>query len=503
MIGADEPRYAQVAREMLARGDWVTPVLNGVAWLEKPPLYYWGAMLSYRIFGISDWAARVPTAMFASVMVFAVYVFMRRFRRGWQLDAALIVGSSVGVIGFARAASTDMPLTATFTIAMLAWFTWLQTGTRVWLAVFYFFLALGTLAKGPVALVLAGLLILAFAALQNEWRLILRTLWPPGVLLFLAMALPWYVLVQLRNPQFLRVFILEHNLARYGTDVFRHPQPFWYFVPVMLLGLLPWSVLVLAGALRAVRDWLESRDPEVSELQIFLLLWGLLPVLFFSISQSKLPGYVLPAVPAFGMLAANWIGEVSLSDRKPHFWLLALHSAISAFLLGSVLLVNYSLLHVKPSSPAAWTAGIVAMLAFAAMMFSVRTAGVRFLRFATLVPLVLGLAFVVRYASPTIDARLSARPVQREIASIETSRSVIAVLEVPRQLEFSLTFYRDQPVQRYERGEIPAGAHLLVARSGMQAKVQEKVSGRRVTRIGEFPSQKLDFYWIQAGGQAH
>src|SRR5512138_3783213 len=163
LTGADEPRYAQIAREMLARHDWVTPVLNGVPWLEKPVLYYWGAMLSYGVFGVSDWAARVPCATFATATIVAIYFFMRRFHPGSQLDAALIAASSAAIIGFARGASTDMPLAATFTIAMLAWYAWLETAHRRWLALFYVFMGLATLAKGPVAPFLAAVIITLFA----------------------------------------------------------------------------------------------------------------------------------------------------------------------------------------------------------------------------------------------------------------------------------------------------------------------------------------------------
>src|SRR5664279_5512676 len=123
LVGADEPRYAQIAREMLQRRDWVTPVLYGQPWLEKPPLYYWGAMLAYKATGgVSDWAARMPAAILCSLMIFFVYVWARHFRRGMQLDAALITASSAILIGFGRSASTDMPLTAMFTAAMLSWY---------------------------------------------------------------------------------------------------------------------------------------------------------------------------------------------------------------------------------------------------------------------------------------------------------------------------------------------------------------------------------------------
>src|SRR5919109_5443112 len=168
LVGADEPRYAQIAREMLARHDWVTPTLNGVPWLEKPALYYWSAVVSYKLFGVSDWAARVPSAVFATAMVAAIYAFGRRFHAGMQLDAALIAASSVAVIGFARGASTDMPLASTLTIGLLAWYTWRETGARFWLVVFYFMIALGTLAKGPVAPLLAGVTIVISAFVEKR-----------------------------------------------------------------------------------------------------------------------------------------------------------------------------------------------------------------------------------------------------------------------------------------------------------------------------------------------
>ena len=169
LLGADEPRYAQVAREMLDRGDWVTPTLNGKPWLEKPPLYYWQAMLSYRVArtllsahaapandGVTEQTARLPGAVDAAIMVAAIYFFLRRRklsgeRPAIELDAALIAASSAGIIGFAHAASTDMPLTATFTIALLAWYAFYEDGRKLSLAIFYLSLALGTLAKGPVA----------------------------------------------------------------------------------------------------------------------------------------------------------------------------------------------------------------------------------------------------------------------------------------------------------------------------------------------------------------
>src|SRR5246127_5817501 len=132
LIGADEPRYAQVSREMLQRGDWITPPLGGRSWLEKPPLYYWQAMLAFSILGVSDAAARIPSAIDATLLVVAIYFFFRRFRPGVEVDAALITASCAGIIGYARAASMDMPLAAAFTIAMLAWWAWRECEKRIY-----------------------------------------------------------------------------------------------------------------------------------------------------------------------------------------------------------------------------------------------------------------------------------------------------------------------------------------------------------------------------------
>src|SRR3954462_3206485 len=172
LIGADEPRYAQVAREMLQRGHWVTPTLWGKPWLEKPALYYWGAILSYNFTGgVSDWAARAGDAVMASLMIFGIYFMLRRIRPQIALDAALITAAAAAIFGFARGADTDMPLAAFFTLGMLAWIVGSDKAgggrqevgkAKIWLALFYLFIGIATLAKGPVAPGLAGLIIILF-----------------------------------------------------------------------------------------------------------------------------------------------------------------------------------------------------------------------------------------------------------------------------------------------------------------------------------------------------
>ena len=498
LIGADEPRYAQVAREMLARHDWVTPVLYGHPWLEKPPLYYWCAMLAYQgTGGVSDWAARLPSAILCSLMVFFIYVWTRYFRRGMQLDAALITASSAMVIGFGRSASTDMPLTAMFTAAMLCWYGWYSREDRGWLLGFYLFLGLGTLAKGPVAVLLAALIIVAFATIRRDGRLLLRTLWPAGIVLYLAVTLPWFIAVQRANPDFFRVFFLQQNLARYTTDLYRHHQPFWYFLPVALLALVPWIVFVTAALVDAIRDWRFSaqQPPGTEDLRTFLTLWLLLPILFFSLSQSKLPGYILPVIPAGTILLADFILRRQEAGEKPGPWLALAHALLSAAVLVAALIVPFKLLKLALPRNVIFVAVALAVTAVLALWLSLWNQGYRVLRFITLVAVVIAYSLLLRGTAPIIDYLQSARPVHSAIAALGEVPTV-AVYDVPRSVEYGLAFYRNQPIPSYERNEIPDIDHLVVAASGSQKELEYRLPRRLVTRVGGFAWQRLDFYLV-------
>ncbi len=507
LLGADEPRYAQVAREMFQRHDWVTPTLWGQPWLEKPPLLYWGMMLAYRATGgVSDMAARLPSAFLATLMVFFIYVWARRFRRGMQLDAALITAASVMIVGFGRGASTDMPLTACFTIAMLSWWSWYESQSRAWLLAFYAFVGLGTLAKGPVAVFLAGLIVVAFAALRRDWRLVFRTLWIPGIVLYLAVTLPWFIAVQHANPEFFRVFILEHNLQRYATDLYRHKQPFWYYIPVALIGILPWTIFAITALVDAIRDWRFSvNEPQGKEdLRMFLALWSLLPIAFFSLSQSKLPGYILPSIPAAAILLADFVFRREQEGDKPNVWLTASHAALCAALMVASLIVPFRLVHQEVTKPALIVAGALAVIGILSVWFSLRIQGYRMLRFTTLVPVLIAFALVLKGTAPMIDVLQSARPVALRLAATTLGEvPTVAVYDVPRSVEYGLGFYRDHKIASYERNEIPDGEHVVVATEGAKAELEFRLKDRRVVRIGGFDPQKLDFYLVSGMANPH
>ena len=522
LVGADEPRYAQVAREMLERHDWITPVLGGQSWLEKPPLYYWQAMVAYSLYGVSDTAARVPSAFDATLLVIAVYVFLRRFRPGVELDGALITASCAGVIGYARAAGTDMALASTFSIAMLAWWGWRESGKRAYLAAFYFFLALGTLAKGPVAPFLAIVILFAFAALRREWSILRRTFWWPGAALYLAMVLPWFIAVQKRNPNFLRIFFLQHNLERFATNRFQHEQSFWYYIPIVILSLTPWAVLAIAAFSDAVRqsiaEWKARRAKyhymgnfrAGDAFPEFLVLWALIPIIFFSLSRSKLPGYILPSIPPLTILTGDYLNRTR--ERGLKLWLLITHALLTGLLTAFVIILPLHLQHPGSMPPlAAILAG--GMTGFAAAVFILITVyrfGLKRLRIATMTPMVIMIIFLfgigpffglhamanTKRNITLVDLTYSARPLANILSEISPPNGIVAVYKVRRDLEYGLSFYRDHRVLDYEKDGIPPEQHLLVTRESYIEELRPLLQGRRYEPLFTYPAQNLVVYAV-------
>ena len=515
LLGADEPRYAQVAREMLDRGDWITPTLNGKPWLEKPPLYYWQAMLAYRVArafgsgndGVNETTARLPGAIDGAIMIAAIYFFLRRLRPGSELDAALIAASCAGVIGFAHAASTDMPLTAALTIAFLAWYTWYESGRRLYLAVFYMCLALGMLAKGPVGPALAVVIILLFVAVRRDSNALLRTLWIPGIALFLVIALPWYISVQMRNPDFFRVFILEHNLARFSTNVYHHPQPVWFYLPVFLLAAMPWTLWLIMALVERVRLILsKGRQAFVgsdNSWHLFLILWMVVPILFFSASESKLPGYILPSVPAGALLVAEYLATRLEQKTKISRPLAIAHGLLCGLLIFAALsaasvALNHRLAFGQGTYIAATIAAVFAIGISAAL---VTRSGPQLLRPATMIAVIVSVTAVIRLAAPVIDATQSSRPVAEIIQDFSHERVPVALYHVSRVQQYGLDFYLNRPTQIYEEGKVPSDSHLLItapniAASTTQPEFSALIPGRKVSYLTGVPAQKLAIYWV-------
>ncbi len=539
LVGADEPRYAQVAREMLEVHErtcdaehadmiphsfksadihasldcllagTVTPILYGKPWLEKPALYYWRAMSFFREFGVSDWSARLPSTSGAAILCFLLFLHMRRFRPGGHLDAALITVSSLAVVSFSRGASTDMQLAAPFCIGMLGWYAWYETGKKFWLFDLYFFGAAATLAKGPVAPFLALIVILLFVGLRREWSLLRRTIWIPGVLLYLVMVLPWYIAVQRRNPTFYKEFFLEHNLERFATNKYMHHQPIWYYLAVLVLGLMPWTVLSLRALADAIQTSITEWRVRGKRLRYlghsragdafpeFLVLWTVVPIAFFSFSGSKLPGYILPAIPPLTILTGDYLYRIRRTGlRAP---LLCAHAALCALLVFVLVLAPQHMQYETLVPSAGWlaVAGGSALAAFALVFFGVRRLGIAQIRNITLVPVVAMLIFLLGFHGPELDLNYSARPLAQQIAQAAPGEHTVALYHVKRDMDYGLAFYRNQRPEHYEDA-IPPQEHVLVIRSRDVPQLNSLLSGRIYEPLFLYNTQGLSVYKVYA-----
>lgn len=321
LIGPDEPRYAEVAREMFQRKDIVTPTLGGYTWFEKPALLYWMMMASYRLFGVSEWAARLGPAISGLLTVFFIYWIGRSVERaspdeteagGLGLWSGAALASSVGLMIFSRGASFDVVVTMTVTLALACFFVSEidLKKRRLLLAGFYAAVGASLLAKGLVGIVVPGGVIGLYYLMRRKWpekSVLVSLLW--GAPLALAVAALWYAPVIMKHGwTFVDQFFIQHHFARFVSNKFHHPQPFYFYLPVMVLLALPWTAFLAGGLLRAPRR--KGREESVEDkLHAFSLAWLIAPILFFSFSGSKLPGYVLPALPGAALLAGEYLSR--------------------------------------------------------------------------------------------------------------------------------------------------------------------------------------------------
>jgi 4-amino-4-deoxy-L-arabinose transferase-like glycosyltransferase len=430
LLDPDEPRYASIGREMSLSGDWVTPRLWGSPWFEKPALLYWIIAAAYKAGFNDDLAPRLPVAIVSAA--FLVFYFFRMrsefgVRPAWFATA--ILATSAGWIAFGQVATTDAPMSAAFGASMLLCLPWLRSGDRRGLLLAGVMLGLAVLAKGLVPLVLAAPLLWVG---RKRWTDLGRL-----ALGCFIVALPWYTLCTIRNgTAFLNDFFLRHHFARFvAADALQHGQPFWFYIPILIAAIYPWSFVMPVIFRR-------ETDPR----RVFFLLWLLFGLLVFSSSANKLPGYVLPLLPAIAALIGLRLAEM----RDPR-WALAVTALLLGFLpmIGKVLpeALLSGLSHVRFSgvnwSPFFLAIGIAAICWFIPRDWAM---GV----------VVLGMAAGILYLKvtmlPGLDEIKSARPLWLTIAA---RRSETCVGPIPRAWRYGLNFYSVTPLPECESGHFP------------------------------------------------
>ena len=502
-VGPDEPRYAWIARDMAESGDWVTPRLYGKPWFEKPPLYYWSAAFSFKVFGVSEAAARLPSAIAALLATLALaWLAVRIYGPETARWLLLLLPTSVGMIGFSHAASTDMLFSATLTLALVAAAVLLRvaeptsvvvaqhaapaagTGTAstvsnatpsptsfasttslpaILLGVFF---GLAVLAKGPAALILLGGAVFFWAIFTKRWRDAFRLFHPLAIAAFCLTALPWYILCARRNPDFFRIFIIEHNFKRYLTPEFQHIQPFWYYAVVVLIALLPWTALLLWSAITGtIRLW---RTRKISDATLLLLCWAAFCLLFFSISKSKLPGYILPAIPAILVLALH--ARFALAIRGSKSLLLSVLTTGLFFTVAFTLAESFASQYSRAShmnARFAFAAGLI-LGSFAAanflLGFGVRPTaknkiGAVFAACSVL-PILLAVSFTEKLLPSFFPWDASGRTLAEELRRRDIPTDKLAAATMQRGQRYGLSFYLHREVLAWDR-QHPHDGYLL------------------------------------------
>jgi len=326
LLEPDEGRNAEVGREMLVTGDWVTPHFNGFTYLDKPAVFFWMVAASLKVFGITEGAARLPSAVMGLATMLLIFFLARRvFGSTAGLRAGVVFAATPLVMVLAREVIFDMTLTFLVTVAMAAfWLAEESDFQRPWCDVLMFAaMGVAIITKGFVGVLIPLPAILIYEVVRGRWREFLRLRWGWGLLALLSAALPWFIAVSVRNPDFPRYALWNESLKRFATGSSHRGGGIFYYLPVFFGGFLPWSLFLVMAAWNRLRRWRELRQ-EPNRPILFLLCWAVWVFLFFSLSHSKLPAYFLPAIVPLSILTGLiWRDVGREGQSRPPDWLTA------------------------------------------------------------------------------------------------------------------------------------------------------------------------------------
>lgn len=344
LANPDEGRNAEIPREMLVAHEWVTPKLDGVNYFEKPPLMYWAVGGALELFGPSEWSVRAVPALFALAGVLLTYAAARRlYGRRAGLAAALVLGTSLLYFGLARFLILDMAVSVLMAGTLFCFILGIREPPgrlRRWLFYgLYTCAALATLTKGLIGFLLTGAVMFFWLLIFNQWKRLRPLHLPTGALLFLAIALPWHVLAAMRNPTWFHRYIIYEHFERFITPAAGRPGPWWYFLPIILLGFFPWTGFLWPGCREALRGGWARRRQNADAW--FFVVWAGFILLFFSASDSKLPPYILPVFPALAVLAGAGLARALEPGAAVSRWGTRFFSAVAGLLAVAMLLAVF------------------------------------------------------------------------------------------------------------------------------------------------------------------
>jgi 4-amino-4-deoxy-L-arabinose transferase-like glycosyltransferase len=329
LFNPDEGRYAEIPREMLSGGDWVIPHLNGLAYIEKPPLQYWATAFVYRALGVSEFSARLYTALSAlGTVAWVWFLGLKVWGRDSGLRSAAVLCGMLMLTALGQLLTLDMSLTFYMTTSLAAFLMAQQAavGQRRWMLLAWTGAALGVLTKGLIAAALPAAVLVIYSLWSRDFTPWRRLHWRWGLPLFAAIVLPWHWAAALRLPDFLQFYLVREHFARYLTPIAERAEPWWFFGMVFLMGTLPWTV----SALRVLGGgWRVQRTPGRFNPSLFLWIWMVFIIGFFSLSDSKLMPYILPVMPALALL----IGSLPAIALRRDFFVTALLTTLAGLAL--------------------------------------------------------------------------------------------------------------------------------------------------------------------------
>lgn len=346
----DEGRYSEIAREMTVTGDYITPRLNGVVFLDKPILYYWLQASAIKLFGVKEWALRFWPAcagVIGSLVTYLAGYYL--FNRRTAIISAIILATCPLYYGAAHYANLDLEVAVLVGSSLLFFITAMHASTtrlrNIFLISAYVFAGLAALTKGLIGIVFPAMIIGAWILLLNRWSVLKKMHLVSGLILFAAITIPWYVLVQKANPEFFQFFFMKQQVSRFlTTEHFNNRTPVWFYIPIVLAGIFPWCALIVQAIAQQVKT--VSRNRHNHPVEFYLLLWFVLVFIFFSIPKSKTVGYILPIFPALALFLGSYISntwnEVKNSGMKI-FLLLC-----TVFIAAGILAPYFPSLHITP-----------------------------------------------------------------------------------------------------------------------------------------------------------
>ena len=327
----DEGRYAEISREMALSGDWVTPRLNDLKYFEKPPLQYWVTAAAFRLFGEHHWVARWwPAVTTLGCVLLMFWVGRRLFDAEIGLMAAIILGSCTGFIINAHILTLDAGVASFLALALLSFLVAqcpnaTPRENRNGMLVVWAAMGLAVLSKGLIGIVFPGAALVIYVLIERDWVLLSRLHFGKGLLLFLLLTAPWFIVVSLRNHEFTHFFFVHEHLQRFLSNVHNRKGAWWYFVPILLFGAMPWTPFIV---LRLHQGWRREGLRGTLQSQRLLLIWSSFIFLFFSASHSKLPSYILPVFPALALFAAVEMQRITPKTLARCAWGLTVSGAV-------------------------------------------------------------------------------------------------------------------------------------------------------------------------------